>query len=265
MNTGPAPGLSVRGLTVRADGQTLLDAVSLEVAPGSRCAVVGPNGAGKSTLLRACLRLLAGAEGDLRLGGRPLPTIPRRELARLLAYVPQAGPQDAPFTVRDFVRMGRYPHLSAFGVFSREDLRAADQALDLTGLAGFELRALDTLSGGERQKAYLAAALAQGGRVLLLDEPTAFLDPLQQVQVYAVLERLHRELGLTLVEVTHDVNRAALDHDQVIGLRAGRKVFDGTPDELMRPGPLETIYGRAFTLAPHPVSGRTVAWPEVRP
>ncbi len=262
---GGGPRLSVRDLTVRVDGRTLLDAVSFEVAPGSRCAVVGPNGAGKSTLLRACLRLRPGAQGDLHLNERRLTDIPRRELARLAAYVPQGGAPDTPFTVRDFVLMGRYPHLAAFGAFRGEDLRAADRALEWTGMSAFAARTLDTLSGGERQKAHLAAALAQGGRLLLLDEPAAFLDPFQQVQVYAVLERLHRELGLTLVEVTHDVNRAALDHDRVIGLRDGRKVFDGVPEDLMRSAPLEAVYGRAFTLAPHPRDGRTVAWPEVRP
>jgi len=257
----PEPILAARGYGFQVNGQPLLQDVSFDIAPGSRCAIIGPNGAGKTTLLRSCLRLLPPGSGDLWLASRPLRTYPQRALASWLAYVPQAGGAETSFEVRDFVLMGRYPYLSPFASISREDRRAVDQALERTGLSAFAHRRLDTLSGGERQKVYLAAALAQGGRVLLLDEPTAFLDPRQQTQVYTVLEELHRDLGLTLIEVTHDVNRAALDHDQVIGLRAGRKVFDGSPEALMRPERLSAIYGQAFTLAPHPVTGRLVAWP----
>jgi iron complex transport system ATP-binding protein len=260
--TTAAVGLAAENYSFRVNGQILLDRVTLHIAAGTRCAIIGANGAGKSTLLKSFLRLLPAGDGELRIGERPVSRYTQRALARWLAYVPQAGSADTDFAVRDFVLMGRYPYLSPWSTVTREDRLAVAAALEQTGLEAFAGRALNTLSGGERQKAYLAAALAQGGRILLLDEPTAFLDPFQAAQVYAVLGRLHRELGLTLVEVTHDVNRAALGHDQVIGLSHGRVVFDGTPEALMNAETLFAIYGHRFYLAPHPHSGRMVAWPE---
>jgi iron complex transport system ATP-binding protein len=256
--------LSAVQYTFRVDGKALLDRVSFSIRAGARCAIIGPNGAGKSTLLKSFCRILPPGEGDLLVAGRSWRQYSQKELARWLAYVPQGEGRDSLFTVREFVLMGRYPYLSPFSAVRGEDWRAVDEALDRTGLRTFAGRRLDTLSGGERQKVLIAAALVQGARVLLLDEPTAFLDPYQQDQVHALLDDLHRTSGVTRVEVTHDVNRAALDHDQIIGLRAGRIVFDGTPAQLMRPEILDVVYGKRFTLTPHPADGRLVALPEVR-
>lgn len=244
--------LDVRELTVAIAGKKLLEAVSFAVAAGERFAIIGPNGAGKSTLLKALCRIRPASSGRVQWSGRFLAGLAQKDLARQAAYVPQALAQPDGFTVREFALMGRYPHLSPFSNPRRRDWAAIDQALELTGMAGFSDRMLSTLSGGEQQKAMIAAALAQEARVLLLDEPTAHLDPLQQEQIYALLESIRRSQGLTLLEVTHDVNRAGLGHDRILGLRGGQVVFLGTPEELLRPEVLNRIYGKTFELAPHP-------------
>lgn len=256
--------LSMENYSCRVNGKILLDGVSFSVRAGTRCAVIGPNGAGKSTLLKSICRILPPGRGEIKIAGCSWRSLTQRELARRIAYVPQAENRENLFCVREFVLLGRYPYLSPLTTVRREDWRAVDEALERTGLCAFADRRLDTLSGGERQKVLIAAALVQGGRMLLLDEPTAFLDPYQQDQVHALLDGLHRTDGVTRVEVTHDVNRAALDHDRIIGLREGRVVFDGTPEQLMRSEALLAVYGKRFTLAPHPANGRPVALPEAR-
>ncbi|MEW6516172.1 MAG: ABC transporter ATP-binding protein [candidate division FCPU426 bacterium] len=254
--------LDVRNLTVSVPGRRLLDSVSFSVAAGERFAIIGPNGAGKSTLLKVLCRILPQPAEAVRWQGQLSSGLAQKDLARWVAYVPQALAHTEEFAVREFVLMGRYPHLSPFSNPRRRDWEAVDQALAATGMEAFSGRTLATLSGGELQKVVLAAALAQEARVLLLDEPTAHLDPFQQDQIYALLESAHSRQNLTLLEVTHDVNRAALGHDRILGLRDGRVAFLGTPEELMRPEALREIYGKRFLLAPHPNLNRLVVLPE---
>lgn len=258
-----APILSAHDYSFAIAGKKLLDRISFAIMPGARCAIIGPNGAGKSTLLKSFCRILAAGQGELRVAGIPVRDYRHKQLAQWLSYVPQNGDRDNHFTVREFVLLGRYPRLSPFSTVSREDWQDVERVLDMTRMADFSERYMHTLSGGEYQKILIAAALAQGSRVLLLDEPAAFLDPCQRGQVYDLLEDLHESAGLTLVEVTHDLNRAALWHDQIIGLSQGRVVFDGSAQALMQGEPLQRIYGKPFLLAPHPVSGRIMALPEV--
>jgi iron complex transport system ATP-binding protein len=253
--------LTVQDLSARVPGRRLLDSVSFAVAAGERFAIIGPNGAGKSTLLKALCRIRPLSAGAVQWSGRPLALLAQKDLARQVAYVPQALTQPNGFTVREFVLMGRYPHLSPFSNPRKRDWQAVDQTLERTGMAGFSDRVLSTLSGGEQQKVMIAAALAQEAQVLLLDEPTAHLDPLQQEQIYTLLESARQRQRLTLLEVTHDVNRAGLGHDRILGLRDGRVVFLGTPEELMQPEALRRIYGKTFLLAPHPLSGRPMVLP----
>lgn len=260
-----APAISARDYSYRVEGRFLLAQVNFDIPVGTRCALIGPNGAGKSTLLKSLCRILPAGSGELLLSGRPVRTFSQRELARQVSYVPQTAGREHDFTVAEFVLMGRYPFFSPFAGISRQDREAADRALEMTGLTVLTHRRLRTLSGGEQQKVLIAAALAQGGRILLLDEPAAYLDPGQQDQVYRLLERVHAETGLTLVEVTQDVNRAALWPDMVLGLRSGRVVFQGPPEALMNPDNLGRVYSRQFVLAQHPVNHKLVAWPGVRP
>lgn len=241
--------------------KAILQTITFALEAGERLAIIGPNGSGKTTLLKCFLRIHAGQAGALWVDDRSLELFPQKELARWLSYVPQAAGREDEFLVREFVLMGRYPHLSPFLTASRRDWEVVDHALELTGMQDFRQRVVRTLSGGEQQKVMIAAAVAQQAKVMLLDEPTAFLDPAQQDQIYTLLEDLHRQLNLTRVEVTHDVNRAALGHDRVLALKAGRVAFFGSPRELMEAATLTAIYGKRFELMPHPRTGRLVVMP----
>jgi iron complex transport system ATP-binding protein len=260
-----SPALEVSGVSLRLEGKEILRDVSFAVRRGEYLSIVGPNGAGKTTLLKCIDRLLAGATGRIEVLGRPLESYGRKELAKRLSYVPQADGRVFPFTVRQFVLMGRYPYLSPFTSVDRDGRRAVDEAMELTGTGQFAGRRLDTLSSGERQKVYIAAALAQAAEILLLDEPTTFLDYRHQAEIRDVLARVKRASGLTIVCVTHDVNRAALDSDRIIALCSGRVVFAGSPEEIMRGDALERIYQTQFLLVAHPHARLPVIVPEAPP
>jgi len=243
------------------DGKPILRNVSFSVGEGEYLAIVGPNGAGKTTLIKCLDRLLIGGTGRIEICGRPLWQYRQKELARLLSYVPQADGRVFPFTVEQFVLMGRYPFLSPFSAVSKEDRREVARAMELTGTSQFSDRLLNTLSGGERQKVYVAAALAQGGKIMLLDEPTTFLDYRHQAEISALLSEINRNSGVTIVAVTHDVNQAVLRSDRIVALRAGRAVFCGPAREIVSGGVLEQIYGTRLLLVDHPQTGLPVIVP----
>ncbi|NOY87438.1 MAG: ABC transporter ATP-binding protein [Deltaproteobacteria bacterium] len=244
-------------------GQTgILHDVSMCVYEGEYLCVIGPNGAGKTTLLKCLDRINIGGQGVIRMSGRPLEEYSQKELAKLLSYVPQADMRMLPFSAGEFVLMGRYPHLSPFSALKPGDREIVEKAMKLTGTERFYHRPMGTLSGGECQKVLIAAALAQGAKVLLLDEPTTFLDPKHGEEVLGILARLNREEGITVVSVTHDINSAVLNGDRVVALREGSVRFAGPPAGLMNNSILEAIYDRRFLLTPHPQSGRMIVLPE---
>jgi iron complex transport system ATP-binding protein len=257
-----SPALEVSGVSLRLEGKEILCDVSFAVRRGEYLSIVGPNGAGKTSLLRCIDRLLAGATGRIEVFGRPLESYRQKELAKRLSYVPQADGRVSPFTVKQFVLMGRYPYLSPFTSVDRDGRQAVDEAMELTGTGQFAGRRLDTLSGGERQKVYIAAALAQAAEILLLDEPTTFLDYRHQAEIRDVLARVKRASGLTIVCVTHDLNRAALDSDRIVALCGGRVVFSGPPHQIMHTEALERIYQTQFLLVAHPHARLPVIVPE---
>jgi len=260
--TGEA-AIEIRDFSFRIEKKEILRGVSFSVYRGEYLSIVGPNGAGKTTLLKCLDRIYTGGKGEIRVFGRPLERYRQKDLARHISYVPQADGRIFPFTVAQFVLMGRYPYFSPFCSISKEDRRAVADAMDLTGIAEFADRRLDTLSGGERQKVYIAAALAQGAEVLLLDEPTTFLDYRHQMEIRDLLARLNTESGATIVAVTHDVNRAATDSHRIVALRQGLVVFCGQPKEIMQPHVLQHIYGTSFLLVPHPKTDLPVIVPHV--
>jgi len=245
-----SPPIRVRGLGIRLDGAAVLDDVTFDVAASSLLTVVGPNGAGKSTLLRCLDGLIPPQFGSIEINGTPLAKLDRRSLARAISYVPQTDPAELEFTVRAFVEMGRYPHVGAWEALRPEDVTAVDHALETTEVAHLGSRALSALSGGERQRTLIAAALAQGGRILLLDEPTSFLDVRHQVQVLELLERLHREHGYTVVAVTHDLNATVASSSSVLALKEGRVAFTGSPNELFSCDTLTAVFDTDFVLVP---------------
>ncbi len=243
-----SPKVRVEELSVRLGEVEVLHEVSLEVGAGEFLTVIGPNGAGKSTLLRCFDGILTPSAGRILIDGRAVASFSRRHLARTVSYVPQpdAGPLD--YTVRSYVEMGRYPHVGAWAALTELDAGEVDRAMEVTEVAEFGDRSMSSLSGGERQRVSIAAALAQGGSLLLLDEPTSFLDYRHQVQILDLLERLHHESGLTIVAVTHDLNSTVASSDSVLALKAGRVVAVGKPAELLEADVLAGIYDADFRM-----------------
>jgi len=241
--------LSIRGAGWSVAGHTILDRIDIEVSPGECLVIVGPNGAGKTTLLRLMAGLLRPSRGQLLWEQRPYAELARKELARRIAYVPQSRPLQVPLTVEQLVLLGRYPYLSPFRWAPREaDFVAVARAMELAGVTDLRPRRLEDLSGGERQSAYIAAALAQEAEVLILDEPTTHLDPRHQRQIASLVLKLNREEGLAVVLATHDLNFAALLAHRIVALAEGMVVGEGVPAELLRPEKLEELFQAPFTV-----------------
>ncbi len=217
--------------------------VSFDVRAGEILGVIGPNSAGKTTLMRLLTRVLPPAAGTLALDGRPLGGLPRWEIAREIAVVPQDLPAGLPFTVEALVLMGRFPHAPRRYFESAADRAIAREAMALTGVTALAGAAVGTLSGGERQRVALARALAQRPRLLVLDEPTAHLDLRHQVEAVALLRRVNRERGVTIVLVSHDLNLAAELCDRLLLLASGRVARVGAPVEVLDEPLLGEVYG----------------------
>jgi iron complex transport system ATP-binding protein len=246
------PLLSVRNLTVKRKTKTLLNAVSFDVVPGEHLTIIGANGAGKSTLLKCLDNLLTPWTGEILFEGQPIRKISQRKLARRIAYVQQFVPGIFAFTVRQRVEMGRYPHLKPLSSISETDQQIVEEAMRLMDIMHLADRFVETLSGGEMQKVQLAAALAQQTDVLCLDEPTTYLDYKHQREIGQWLRIFNQKQAKTIIEITHDVNRAAMESTHVIALNAGNIVFDGQPTLLMTQENLRNIYGVRFQLTDHP-------------
>ena len=241
--------LSVRGAGWDVADHTILQGIDVEISPGECLVVVGPNGAGKTTLLRLMAGLLQPSRGQLLWQGRPYPDLARKELARRIAYVPQSRPLQVPLSVEQLVLLGRYPYLSPFRWAPRDaDFVAVSRAMDLAGVSELRQRRLEELSGGERQSAYIAAALAQEAEVLILDEPTTHLDPRHQRQIASLVWKLNRDEGLGVVLATHDLNFAAMLAHRVVALLEGQVAGDGPPGELLRPEKLTELFQAPFTV-----------------
>ena len=249
------PILQVSRVGLTLQEMSILHDVSFRVHRGQHVAIIGPNGAGKTTLLKCIGRLLPATDGQVTLAGKNLDRYDRRALAREVSYVPQAADQQIVYTVEAFLHMARYAHLTGFGQFTEADHAAVRSAATRTGVGPFLDRPLNTLSGGERQAVYIAAALAQASPLLLLDEPTTFLDYRHQDKLLAVLDSVHRDDGKTLITVTHDLNQGALHADHVLALRDGTVAFQGPPDEVITGENLEALYDLPFAFASHPETG----------
>jgi cobalamin transport system ATP-binding protein len=260
--SGVSPILDIRSLRLELGEAALLQDISFTLESGRKLAIIGPNGAGKTTLLRCIGRFMEPSSGDIVIDGSSHRTYSRRDLAKRIGYVPQAGGRMLPYSVREFIMMARYPYFQAFSGPSKNDRSAVEKAMQITGTEGFSERAVSTLSGGERQKVLIAAALAQQTPVLLLDEPTAFLDYRHEVELLELISRLNRESGLTVIVVTHDLNSGVLDSHCILGLKAGKQVFWGDPEALIQPGVLERIYGISFDLIDRPDNGRKIIVPK---
>lgn len=253
--------LEGRGISVTLGERPILHGVDVAVPRGAVVALCGPNGSGKSTLLRTLARLLEPDGGTVRLDGQPMAHLSRRAIARHLAFLPQSPEVPSGVTVRDLVGYGRHPHHGLFASFGEEDHEAVAWAIGVMELDRLRDQPVETLSGGERQRAWIAMALAQKTGVLLLDEPTTFLDIGHQHEVLDLLRDLNRRFGHTVVWVLHDLNQAAAYSDRVVLLKDGRVIADGTPELIMRPETVRTVFGLDAVQVRHPVTGAVVLLP----
>jgi iron complex transport system ATP-binding protein len=257
------PLFSVKNLSVVRNQRMLLDSISFDVRQGEYTAVIGPNGAGKSTLLKCLANLRSDWKGSVLFASKALQSYAPAALARRIAFVQQSLSVEFAFTVRQLVEMGRYPYLKALSPLSETDKEIAEDAMRTMDVLHLADRTMDTLSGGERQKVHIATALTQQAEILFLDEPTAYLDYRYQSEIGRLLRSLNQNEGKTVIEVTHDVNRAVTDATHVIALGSGKIVFDGSPAYLMQPDKLEQVFGISFQFADHPVLPLKIAVPGI--
>jgi iron complex transport system ATP-binding protein len=236
------PAIETRDLSFAYQNRAVLRGVLLSVDPGEMVGILGPNGSGKTTLLRILSAVLKG-QGEVRLNGRNIKNYGRRELSRLFAVVPQESRGNFPYTVAEIVSMGRASYHSPFALEGKKDLEVVRASLELTDSLALSQRYLHELSGGEKQRVMIARALAQEPEILLLDEPSAFLDLKHQVQIFELLRRLNRERGLTIIAALHDVNLAALFFPRLVILREGKIYRDGSPGEVLTETTIEEVYG----------------------
>jgi iron complex transport system ATP-binding protein len=256
--------LAAAGATIAYGDRVVVHGADLAIPPGRISVIVGANACGKSTLLKAMARLLAPREGAVLLDGRDVHRIPTRELARTLGLLPQSPTVPDGVTVADLVARGRHPHRRALQPWTAEDSAAVAEALTATGMAEHAERNVDELSGGQRQRAWIALALAQRTDVLLLDEPTTYLDIAHQVEVLDLLVDLNRARGTTVVMVLHDLNLAARYADELFAVREGRLVAQGAPGDVLTAALVREVFDLAAEVVPDPVSGTPLVVPRGR-
>jgi len=254
--------LHAAGLTLGYGGRTVVEDLSLAVPPGRVTAVVGANACGKSTLLRSMSRLLAPSGGHVVLDGRDVHRMPAKELARTLGLLPQQPVAPDGITVADLVGRGRHPHQRLLQRWSAADDEAVADAMTLTGTGDLADRPVDELSGGQRQRVWIAMVLAQRTDLLLLDEPTTFLDVAHQVEVLDLLTDLNRSRGTTVVMVLHDLNLAARYADHLVAMAGGGLAAPpGPPEEVVTPEVIRAVFGLESRVVVDPVSGRPLVLP----
>ena len=253
--------LVVQDLSAGYGERIILDGLGLDITPGCITSIVGANACGKSTLLRTISRLLAPSRGEVLLDGKSVHRIPTRELARTLGLLPQSPVAPEGITVADLVSRGRHPHHGLMSRWSPHDDEAVANALDVTGISDLSDREVDELSGGQRQRVWIAMALAQETDLLLLDEPTTFLDVCHQIEVLDLLTDLNHRRGITIVMVLHDLNLAARYSDHLVAMREGQLYAHGRPAEVLNQEVIMTVFGLRSRVIRDPISGTPMMLP----
>ncbi len=248
-------GVLFDNITVTAGKKKILNGLSCTVRENDFFVIIGPNGAGKTTLLKVLCGLLPAASGTVSILGRPLGKYSRRKLAATVALVPQDMSLEFSFTVEETVLMGRAPHLGLLEQEQVKDYTIAREAMRFTQVDHLADRRLDQLSGGERQRVMIARAICQQPRIMLLDEPTAALDPAHQLIVMQLMQRLRKEENITVIMVSHDLNLAAMFGSLILLIKDGKDVVTGQPAEIMTPENLQQAYGCAMHIDNHPLTG----------
>ncbi|WP_328328088.1 ABC transporter ATP-binding protein [Streptomyces sp. NBC_00455] len=247
--------LTARELTLAYDDRTVVEGLDLAVPDGQVTVIVGPNACGKSTTLRALGRLLKPRSGAVLLDGAELARTPTRKIAQSIGLLPQSPSAPEAITVADLVARGRQPHQHWWQQWSDEDERAVTGAMERTDITALAERAVDELSGGQRQRVWIAMALAQETDLLLLDEPTTYLDIAHQVEVLDLVRQLNKERGRTVVAVLHDLNQAARYADHLVAMKGGRIVAEGHPTEIVTAELVREVFGLESVVIPDPVTG----------
>ena len=243
--------IKAQNISVSINEKEIVHGISLDIPEGKVTAIIGPNGCGKSTTLKALSRILP-YKGSVSFKGQEMSGLSQREFAKCLAILTQSPQAPSDLTVNDLVEMGRFPHRGFLGRAGKDDKEHVEWALEQTGVKEMRYRLLNTLSGGERQRAWIAMALAQRPEVLLLDEPTTYLDICHQLEIMQLIGRLNQELGLTVVMVVHDLNHAIMYADHVVVVKAGQLVTSGAPREIITAELLADVFkvkADEFTLS----------------
>jgi len=241
-------------LTLGYGKKVVADNLSVAIPDGHFTAIIGPNGCGKSTLLRTLSRLMTPSHGHVYLDGEQIQRFNSKEVARRIGLLAQNATTPGDITVQELVPRGRYPHQPLFTRWRQEDDRAVQRAMEATGVADLALQSVDTLSGGQRQRAWIAMVLAQETAIMLLDEPTTWLDISYQIDVLELLSELNREQGYTLAAVLHDLNQACRYATHLIALRDGKIVAQGAPKEIVTAELIEAVYGLRCMIIDDPVA-----------
>jgi len=253
--------LAAQGLALGYDNRPVVESLDVEILDSKVTAIVGANACGKSTLLRGLARLLRPSAGEVLLDGTPILDRSSREVARILGLLPQTPVAPDGITVADLVARGRHPHQGMFRGWSADDENAVGAALEATDTVGLVDRQLHALSGGQRQRVWIAMALAQETDLLLLDEPTTFLDIAHQVDLLRLLRRLNASTGRTIVTVLHDLNLACRYSDHLVVMADGAILAEGEPTEVITAELVERAFGLASVVVPDPVSGTPMIVP----
>lgn len=241
--------------------KVIVNQLDLSIPGGKVTALVGANGSGKSTILKTMARIMKPQKGGVFLDGKSIHQMQTKEVAKQLAILPQNPVAPEGLTVSELVSFGRFPHQKGFGSLSKEDKEMVGWALEVTGMTGFSDRPIEQMSGGQRQRAWIAMALAQGTDILFLDEPTTFLDMAHQLEVLKLLERLNRDEGRTIVMVVHDLNHATQYADHIVAIKNGEVIYEGSPNEVVHPDMLREVFGIRADVIPDPRTGTPLCLP----
>lgn len=250
--------ITTENLAIAYEESTIVEALDMQIPHGKITTIIGPNGCGKSTVLKAVGRILRSKKGAVYLNGEDMITLSTKEIAKKMAILPQSPTAPCRLTVGELVAYGRFPYQRGFGKLTLKDRQIIAWSLEVTKLSDLEYRSVDTLSGGQRQRVWIAMALTQQTDLILLDEPTTYLDLSHQLEVLELLSDLNKKQGCTIVIVLHDLNLAARFADYMIAIRGGDIICHGTPEEVMVPSVLKEVFHIEAEIIKEPRTCRPV-------